>query len=321
MNLRYVSLFLVIILCFSILQPTHRTNDRQFLISHSIASSEYYSIHVPITIGSDQDFIDYGFAGNGSAENPYRLERLNITSTTLYGTAISIQNTHAHFIIRDCYIVSEYVAIGLIDAAAGTGAIVNNTLVSSSGDGGAILVEMINCTISENRCTNWAQGIHLNQAYQCLISNNNVTDSTYQGINIRYSNNNTIIGNRIINSTQHGLVFVGTSRFNVVYNNTFINNGHVDEYTIDNDHSGNLQSQGYDEGSDNIWYDSSSSTGNVWDDYSGFGAYAIDGPANSFDLYPRSLQPSQVSVFVISILIVSISVIFILVIGYRRLRR
>ena len=320
MNLRCTSLFLAVILCISISQSTTGANQTEPLVPHSIVSSEYYTVHEPISIDNDQGFIDYGFPGDGSAENPYRLERLSITSNASLGKAVSVRDTHSYFIIRDCHIVSEYMGIALLDIAAGSGLIFNNTLISASGGGGGITVETINCTISENRCVNWAQGIHLNQASQCIISRNNVSDSTYQGINIRYSDNNTIVGNRIINSTQHGLVFVGTSSFNLVYNNTFINNGNVAEYTIDNDQSGNLRSQGYDEGSDNIWYDMTSKTGNIWSDYSGFGSYAIDGPANGFDLYPISSQPSQVYI-VITFSTLFVLAIFLLLIRYRRIHK
>jgi parallel beta-helix repeat protein len=320
MNLRYTSLFLAIILCISIPQSTMVMNHTETLISYSIKSSEYYAVHGPISVESDQDFIDYGFSGDGSLGNPYTIERLNITSSVPFGIAISVQDTHACFIIRDCYIVSEFIGIELLDAAAGTGVIANNTLVSSSGNGGAIVVQTVNCTVVENRCLKWTQGIHLNLASQCLILENNVSDSTYQGINIRYSDNNTIIGNRIINSTQHGLVFVGTSRFNVVYNNTFISNGNVTEYTIDGERSDILSSQGYDEGSNNTWYDTNSKTGNLWSDYSGVGSYAIDGPANSFDLYPASSQLSDVYI-IISIFTISVLAIIVLVVGYRRIHR
>jgi parallel beta-helix repeat protein len=319
-NPRYASLFLSVILCLSVLQPTITISSREPLVSYSVKSSEYYTAHGPVNIDADQDFIDYGFPGDGSAENPYRLERLNITSSASLGKAVSVRDTHSYFIIRDCCIVSEYIGIALLDVTAGTGLINNNTLISASGGGGGITVDTVNCTISDNRCANWAQGIHLNQASQCIISRNNVSDSTYQGINIRYSDNNTIIGNRIINSTQHGLVFVGTSGFNVVYNNTFISNGNVAEYTIDNDHSGSLHSQGYDEGSDNIWYDMGSKTGNIWSDYPGFGSYTIDGPANSFDLYPTSSQPSQVYI-IIAFSTALVLTIFLSVFGYRRLHK
>ena len=320
MNLRYAILFLAVILCLSIPQSTIRTNQTETLICYSIRSSEYYAVHGSISIESDQDFIDYGFPGNGSADNPYILERLNVTSSSSLGMAVSVRDTHAYFIIRDCYIVSVYIGIALLDAAAGTGVVVNNTLVSNSGDGGAISVQMVNCTILDNRCVNWAQGIHLNHASQCLISRNNVSDSTYQGINIRYSDYNTIIGNRIINSTQHGLAFVGTSSFNVVYNNTFINNGNVAEYTIDGERNGSLSSQGYDEGNNNMWYETNSRTGNLWSDYSGVGSYVIDGPSSSFDPYPFGSQPSE-DYILISIFSVSVLIIILLVVGYRRIRR
>jgi parallel beta-helix repeat protein len=320
MNLRYVSLLLFVILCLSVPQLTIRNSSRETLTSCLIASSEYYAAHAPISIDTDQDFIDYGFPGNGSAENPYRLERLNITSSISFGMAVSVQNTHSYFIIRDCHIVSEYIGIALLNVAAGTGVITNNTLMSASGKGGAIAVTATNCTISENACINWAEGIHLNHASQCTISRNNVSDSTYQGINIRYSNNNTITSNRIANSTQHGLAFVGTSRFNTVYNNTFVDNGHVTEYAIDGERNGTLRSQGYDEGSNNTWYDLNSNTGNFWSDYSGFGSYAIDGPANSFDPYPNNSKPSEVYL-IIAISVFFVLTLFLLMFGYRRLRR
>ena len=275
MNLRSISVFLLTLFCFSIVAPTFATDYREPLISHSITSSDYYAVYGSITIESDQDFIDYGFLGNGSVENPYRLERLNITSNIAFSKAISIRDTHAFFIVRDCVIKSQYIGIALLDVATGTGSLINNTLTSISGDGGAILIETRNCTIMENRCFNWAQGIHLNEASQCMISKNNVSDSTYQGINIRYSNNNTIINNRIINCAQHGLAFVGTSRFNKAYNNTFLNNGNVAEYLIDGQRNGTLSSQAYDEGTDNVWHDISSKTGNFWSDYSGYGSYAM----------------------------------------------
>ena len=321
MNSRSISVFLLTLFCFSIVAPTFTTDYEEPLISHSITSSDYYAVYGSITIESDQDFIDYGFLGNGSVENPYRLERLNITSNIAFSKAISIRNTHAFFIIRDCVIKSQYIGIALLDMATGTGSLINNTLTSISGDGGGILIQTVNCTISENRCVNWAQGVHLNQASLCTISRNNISDSTYQGINIRYSDNNTIINNRIHNSTQHGLAFVGTSKSNVAYNNIFTDNGNVAEYEIDGERNGTLKSQGYDEGSNNTWYDLNSKIGNFWSDYSGYGSYTIDGPANNFDLYPIISDSSQIFVFITSILAISGIAISLIAISYRRLHK
>lgn len=322
MNLKCIMLFFAITLCLTILQPTTRINFGEPQVSYSIGNSVYYSAHASISIDSDQDFIDYGFVGNGSVENPFRIERLNITSSVSLGKAVSVRDTHAYFIIRDCYIVSEYIGIALLHVATGTGSIVNNTVISASGNGGGIVIQSGNCTISENRCVNFIQGIHLNEASHCRILKNDISNSNYQGINIRYSDNNTLIGNRIFNSTEHGLALVGTSTFNVVYNNTFIDNGNVAEYNIDGERTGDLTSQGYDEGSNNTWYDVNTNTGNLWSDYSGSGSYAIDGPASSVDPYPTIAQSSQDNtIIIISILTISVLAMVLIVVGSRRLHR
>ncbi|TFH09705.1 MAG: hypothetical protein E4H14_03930 [Candidatus Thorarchaeota archaeon] len=325
MSMRFTTILLIAIICLGGLQTAVEMDPSSPATVFLIPCSEYYTTHEPISIDSDQDFVDNGFSGNGSLNSPYIIEGLNITSSIFMGSAISVRDTYAHFVIRDCYILSAYIGILVVDAASGTGSIENNTCLSSSGDGGGISVGMDNCTISRNRCMNWGQGIHLNDASRCLISSNNISDSTYQGINIRYSDNNTISGNRILNSSQHGLLFVGTSSFNVAYNNTFIENGNVAMYNIDGERTGNLISQGYDEGSNNVWHDIETETGNLWSDYSGNGSYAIDGPANNVDLYPIKYQPFQDNsdTIITIILIASISAlaVILVLIGYRRLNK
>ena len=53
------------------------------------------SFHNPIDIISEQNFTDYGFLGDGSSINPYRIENLNITTVEERG--ISIQNVTCYF--------------------------------------------------------------------------------------------------------------------------------------------------------------------------------------------------------------------------------
>ncbi|MHA2211891.1 MAG: NosD domain-containing protein, partial [Candidatus Thorarchaeota archaeon] len=158
-----------------------------------------------------------------------------------------------------------------------------------SGDGAGIVVwGTQNCTIVGNRLSNLSQGIHLNEAGRNYISSNNITDNNYQGINIRYSHFNTITGNTIANSSQHGLALVGTSSHNVIHHNQFVNNGEEETYLIDGERMGELTSQGFDEGSNNTWYDSATEGGNWWSDYSGSGSYVMDGPSNAVDQYPNA---------------------------------
>lgn len=100
------------------------------------------------------------------------------------------------------------------------------------------------------------QGIHLNNADDCIILDNYLYDINYQGINIRYSDSNNIIFNRISNAREHGVALIRTS---------------------------------YDEGSLNTWYDNENKYGNIWSDYFGIGSYQINGPANAIDLYPKHI--------------------------------
>ena len=50
-----------------------------------------YLDSLPIIITNDSNFTDYGFPGNGTLSNPYRIENLNITTNASSG--IEIINT------------------------------------------------------------------------------------------------------------------------------------------------------------------------------------------------------------------------------------
>jgi len=271
---------------------------------------DYFTEHDPIAISSNQDLEDFSTAGSGTLENPYIIEKLFIESTGVMNSAIEVRGTTSHFIIRNCHLVSDYIGILIDDVWDRTALIVNNTCVSSSGDGGGIgISNSDNCTITENRCSNFMQGIHLNGARGCFITDNNITDNNYQGINIRHSSWNTITGNIIENSTQHGLVFVVSANNNVAYQNRFIDNGNVETYVIDGEREGVLESQGYDEGNDNVWYDAASKVGNFWSDYSGEAAYSIDGPSDAQDLYPNGSQGNSEPIGLEVVQIVAIVII------------
>ncbi len=58
----------------------------------------------PIYISRESDFESYGFPGDGTSENPYRIEDkvfwLNVTE--FYSRMIAITNTRSHFIIENC---------------------------------------------------------------------------------------------------------------------------------------------------------------------------------------------------------------------------
>jgi len=263
--------------------------------------------HPPILIVSNNDFETLNFTGNGTYLDPYIIANLYINSSGATN-GIEIHNTNVHFIIINCTILTDYIGVLLSATAASTATIMNNTIISKSGDGGGVgLSGTYGVTVSDNECANFMQGIHLNHAHNCIIFGNNILANNYQGINIRYSNYNEITYNDIENSQQHGLALVGTSHTNIIHHNRFVNNSKVDIYTIDGERTGTISSQGFDEGSSNIWYDETSKTGNRWSDYSGNGDYAIDGPTGSVDIYP--LQISYNESASLSILIIVFSLI------------
>ena len=257
--------------------------------SLSEVSTDYFTQHSPIVINSNQDFEEFSLSGTGVQENPYVIEKLHIVTTGTQNSSIKVSYTSVYFIIRDCYIETDWVGIEILHVAEGTARIENNTCISNSGDGAGIVVWGVqNCTLVENRCSNLSQGIHLNEAGRCSIASNNITDNTYQGINIRYSHSNIITGNIITNSSQHGVALVGTSSHNVIHHNNFVDNGKEDTYRIDGEPRGALTSQGFDEGYNNTWYDAATEEGNWWSDYSGSGSYVLDGSSNTIDPYANA---------------------------------
>ncbi len=256
-------------------------------LRYSEMNADYFTESSPINIDSNQDLETFSSSGTGIQEDPYVIEKLHIVATGTQNSSISVFYTSHFFVIRNCYLETDWACIDIRHTAVGTVWIENNTCISNSGGGAGIVAWAArNCTIVGNRCTNLAQGIHLNEAACCYIASNNITSNNYQGINIRYSNYNTITDNRITSSSQHGVALVGTSRFNVIHHNHFIENGMEETYRIDGEERGELTSQAFDEGSNNTWYDAAAQEGNWWSDYSGTGSYSIDGPSNSTDRYP-----------------------------------
>ncbi|MFW9771315.1 MAG: NosD domain-containing protein [Candidatus Thorarchaeota archaeon] len=247
--------------------------------------------HPPIIILSNADFLNYDFPGNGTQDNPYIIEDLIISASGSSNSGILIRNTDYLFIIKNCLIYSDYLGISLIEVAAGTSWIINNTCISKSGDGGGVVLnQMTNSTIVGNLCINFMQGIHINHVSHCVIKHNTVENNNYQGINIRISRYNKIINNTIKATPQHAIALVGDSDWNKIYHNFLINNSFTETYNVDGRLTGIINSQGFDEGSNNYWYDEVSNHGNFWSDYQGIGNYSIDGPAGTEDIYPNNFS-------------------------------
>jgi parallel beta-helix repeat protein len=82
---------------------------------------EEFTNHVPIYINGTDDFEAQNWPGSGTDVDPYVISGLNIT----YGigqTLIEIENTEAHFVIRDCFLnqLSSIWAMNLYNVSHGT---------------------------------------------------------------------------------------------------------------------------------------------------------------------------------------------------------
>ena len=274
------------------------------------SSSQSYIAHAPILIESDGDFGSYNFSGSGTRQAPYLIQGYNITSTGVLSVGIEISNTSTFFVINSCIIYADYLGVLLDDVSSGSSKVTNNRFISLTGDGGGItLGNMQNCTVSDNIITNFMQGIHLNYADESIIRDNTLYNINYQGINLRYSDSNIIVFNQITNAKEHSIAFVGTSSNNVIHHNILEGNTWSETYSIDGTPKGSPSSQGYDEGSQNIWYDSENKHGNMWSDYFGVGSYQIDGPSNAVDLYPSHTIGLTLFIIIISIASITIGIV------------
>ena len=165
-----------------------------------------------------------------------------------------------------------------------------------------------------NTCINFAQGIHTNQAINMKIINNTIRNSTYQGINIRFTSNSIIQGNLIVDSTQYAIaIVISVSSNNHIYSNTIIGNVYSENANIDGANAGIPTSQAYDGGSSNFWHNETSQIGNYWSDCKG-SRYRIEGSGDSVDQFPMNCVPIISGYFGIGV--ISLVLVFLSVIGY-----
>ena len=111
----FLSLTLISVILLSILLP--RSFDVKILI-----------------ICSDEDFIEYGFPGSGTKNDPYLIQNLELGLTKYYVddyyTIISISNTTKYFVIRNCVLSGGIKSIHLNHVENRTAKIIGNTLIA-----------------------------------------------------------------------------------------------------------------------------------------------------------------------------------------------
>lgn len=133
----------------------------------------------PIYIFSNEDFVNYGFPGSGSPEDPFVIEGFSITNPN--DNLINIFDTDAFFVIRD-----------------------NNLNGFGGWSAGIYLGNVRNGIIESNWISGTGQAINLDNSFDNVIIGN-FLDSNQAGINFWESRDNTIEGNEITNNEWAGI--------------------------------------------------------------------------------------------------------------------
>ncbi len=270
-------------------------------VQNSVEENDYgptsleLSPHDPISITFDSFF--EVFPGVGSVENPYIIEGYYIMTTS--GVGIYITGTTKYFTVRNCYVDAVLYGIYIDDVAEGTATVINNTC--NNNVYGIKIDSSDSSTVANNTCSNNGRGIWLTSSDSSTVVNNTCSNN-WDGIFLSSSDSSTVINNTCSNNDfgiilgdsdfcvvtynllqeneECGVVLDSASDNNLIHHNTF----------VDNNLGGT--SQACDTGTDSFWHDTATKEGNYWSDWSGTGAYSIDGEANSVDLYPLD-EPAE----------------------------
>ncbi|MFX1282363.1 MAG: right-handed parallel beta-helix repeat-containing protein [Promethearchaeota archaeon] len=191
------------------------------------AKTSYYDISNYIYVENDSELAKVASSGSGLNEDPYIIERKNITTTFPLG--IYISGTSKYFVIRNCFVstglIWGHIGIYLEYVAAGTARIINNTCKNNSD--GIKIYYSNNCTISNNTCQNnslgfFTAGISIYHSNNCII-NNNTCKGNVVGINIENSNSALVLNNSCSQNIQGGVNIINCEFIQII-NNTFFDN-------------------------------------------------------------------------------------------------
>ncbi|MHA2302902.1 MAG: NosD domain-containing protein [Candidatus Thorarchaeota archaeon] len=201
--------------------------------------------HAVIAIDGDAEFSDTalleGWPGDGSPENPFIIDGLDIDLGGGEGHCIMISNTRVSFTISNCNLTGAEFGIFLDNVT--NGELVNNTCNSNnvgiSLEGshsntvanntclwnweGIYLIDSESNTVANNTCNNNVFGIRFDESDFNIIMNNACNSNNRSGIYLHTSNSNTVAKNTCNGKYGIGINYgigLSDSEFNTVVNNT-----------------------------------------------------------------------------------------------------
>ena len=189
---RQIGFIVMMLLCSSV--GVMSVNHKQAIVTQEPVTKNSVTLtgipHSPIIIDGDINFSDTvmleGWPGDGSLENPYVIDNLDIDLGGVAGHCISISNTQVNFTISNCFLTGASVDPGSgIYLEDGQNAKVVDNICQRNPHG--VLVQgrgSKNCILSDNTCTqNSVSGIQLAATSNNTLKRNNCTDN-YHGINV-----------------------------------------------------------------------------------------------------------------------------------------
>ena len=289
-----------------------------------ILQTDFDPLDAEIFIDSDTVLESFGFPGNGTENNPYRIENYIIDTYKLFG--ILVVNTTKHVIVRNNSVSASYTALKAEFNAPGTISFHSNTVHNSTI--GMCVKYTADIHVQNNTYFDNNYGMTFSSVQFLEIEKNAVFDNE-KGINmennnsysfVRYNNlwgneeallvintRDVLIENNTIRNNDLGIILktmnanIPTVNCSVVFNLLENNSGYgvtipafyEHRWTQENSLHHNTfannnpdgKKQALDDGVNNEW-DDEINTGNYWSDWWGLGSYNIRGLAKSKDSYP-----------------------------------
>ncbi|MHA2207042.1 MAG: right-handed parallel beta-helix repeat-containing protein, partial [Candidatus Thorarchaeota archaeon] len=191
---------------------TYKSVMTESAISEPSKSADFvYTDHPAVTVSENDDFLTEGFTGLGTDENPYVLEGKNITS---HAPAISISNTTAHFVIRNCKVLgappftSLNVGVKIEDARNGR---IEGCNFTRLGDGVEIH-RSSGIVVRNTTFTDCVNGVDVwEKSNYTVVQNNTFTDPSTVSLYIQESHRIDVLDN-IFRSPPHTNVVLGHVR-------------------------------------------------------------------------------------------------------------
>lgn len=221
--------FLIVVLCFAF--NFNATSNCMYTttkgFNQEIVDLPFVFIESddPIRIDNDTDFISLGCPGDGTPENPYRIENKTIIIEG-YQPGVRVTRTTKHFVIQNCYFAEMKIGIEISYVASNTSIIKNNVFENIPLE--AISIVRCNYTRIENNIGRRTfEGIYTSYCYYSSIVNNTFLGCyDYEGmlnpsgVKIYRSYNGSIINNTI-NNFEQGIYTWESSGF-LIENNTLL---------------------------------------------------------------------------------------------------